>query len=95
MEKARSYIGVFIVDPEKEDTLEAIKKDITSVISDNSGKVIKENLIGQKPLAYPIMKKETGIYLEVTFDIEPQAIEKISRQFRINTDLLRTLIDKI
>jgi len=95
MEKMRSYIGVFIVDSEKEDTLDTIKKDITSVISDNSGKVVKENLIGKKALAYPIQKKETGIYIEVTFDVEPKAIEKISRQFRINTDILRTLIDKI
>ncbi len=94
MEKTRSYSGLFIIVPEKEDTINELKKGISSVISDNSGNIVKENMIGKKALAHPIKKKTTGIYYEITFTALPESIGKMMRQFRINTDILRTLVDK-
>ena len=94
MEKTRSYSGLFIIVPEKEDGMDEMRKSISSVISDNSGNVVKENMMGKKSLAYPIRKKSEGIYYEVIFTALPEAISKMMRQFQINTDLLRTLIDK-
>lgn len=94
MEKTRSYSGLFIISPEKEDTIKDVAKSINSVISDNSGKITKENIIGKKALAYPIKKKGEGIHFEIAFTALPESISNIMRQFRINTDILRTLIDK-
>ncbi len=94
MEKARSYAGLFIIVPEQLDTMEEMTATIGSVIGENSGKVDKENLMGKRTLAYPIKKKTEGIYYEVIFTAAPESVAQMSKQFRINTKILRTLIDK-
>jgi len=93
MEKVRSYTGLFIITPEKLETIDDVKRSITAVISDNSGKILKDNMIGKKNLAYPVKKNNNGIYYEVTFSAMPENISKIQRMFNINTDILRSLID--
>ncbi|MDP8259362.1 MAG: 30S ribosomal protein S6 [Candidatus Aadella gelida] len=94
MEKVRSYEGLFIIVPEKLDNLDEVKANIKDIISDNSGNIVKETDIGKKTLAYPIKKKEEGIYYEIHFSAKPASVAKMSRLFRINNDLLRALIDK-
>ncbi|MBL7072194.1 MAG: 30S ribosomal protein S6 [Candidatus Omnitrophica bacterium] len=93
MEKVRSYTGLFIITPEKPEAIDDVKRSITAVINDNSGKILKDNMIGRKNLAYPIKKNNSGIYYEVTFSAVPESISKIQRMFNINTDILRSLID--
>ncbi|MDD4956975.1 MAG: 30S ribosomal protein S6 [Candidatus Omnitrophica bacterium] len=94
MENKISYSGLFIVTPEKEEAIDEIKGCITSIITENSGNIVKENMMGKRTLAYPIKKKATGIYYEVTFTAPPESVGDMMRLFRINTDILRTLIEK-
>lgn len=94
MKKEREYSALFIVDPEREDALEEIRSNLNATITDNSGDVVKENLMGKKTLAYPIKKRKEGVYLEMIFKALPEAVSELNRQFRINTDLLRSLIDR-
>lgn len=95
MRKVRSYSGLFIIASEKENEVPEITKSITSTISENDGKILHENVVGKKKLAYPIEKKSEGIYYEVSFDILPDKLANIKRQFEINTNLLRTIIDRM
>lgn len=94
MEKTRSYSGLFIIIPEKQDSFEELKSGINAVISENSGNIVGENVMGKKRLSYPIKKKNEGIYYEVRFTALPGSVANMTRQFRINTDILRALIDK-
>ena len=91
MENTRSYSGLFIIVPERQDTIDELKSTISSVIKENSGNIVKENMMGKRALAYPIKKKTEGIYYEITFDALPEGVAKMMRQFRINTDILRTV----
>lgn len=93
MENTKSYTGLFIIIPEKHDSIEDVTGSINSIIKEHSGTVDKENMMGKRSLAYPIKKRSEGVYYEITFSAEPEAITKMMRQFRINTDILRTLID--
>ncbi|MFH1552298.1 MAG: 30S ribosomal protein S6 [Candidatus Omnitrophota bacterium] len=94
MEKTKSYSGLFIIVPELQDSMDEIKSSIGAVISDNAGNIVKENMMGKRLLAYPIKKKAEGIYYEITFTAMPEAVSSMMRLFRINTNILRTLIDK-
>lgn len=94
MENAKSYICLFIITPEKNDSVEEVKNRIHSVISENSGNVVKTNMLGKKTLSYPIKKKKEGIYCEVIFTAPADTIEKMMRLFQINTDLLRAVITR-
>ena len=93
MENTKSYTGLFIIIPEKQDSIEDVTGSINTIIKEHSGTVANENMMGKKTLAYPIKKKTEGVYYEVTFSAMPEDITKMMRQFRINTDILRTLID--
>lgn len=94
MERKRSYSGLFIINPDKKDDFDAVGKGIKTIISDNAGTIESEKFMGKKPLAYPINKKKEALYYEVNFSADPSSLEKITRLCRINTDILRTLIDK-
>ena len=89
-----SYSALFIIIPEKDDSIEDVKNSIHSVISENSGNITKMNMLGKKTLAYPIKKKKDGIYYEVIFDAPTEAIANMTRLFQINTDLLRAMITR-
>lgn len=94
MENLRSYSGMFIIDPAKQESITDVTGSINAIISDNNGKVEKENMMGKKNLAYPIKKKKEAVYYEVVFTAEAGSLKKMMRQFQINTDILRTLIEK-
>ena len=94
MERARTYLGLFIIDPGKEGAIEEVHAGIKKILGDHSGTVVEENKIGKKQLSYPIKKKAEGIYYKLTFTALPSSIEKISRLYRIDTNILRALIDK-
>jgi ribosomal protein S6 len=93
MENTKEYSGLFIITPEKVDTIDDVKQGISSAIGEHSGKIVSENLIGKKTLAYPIKKRKEAVYYEVTFTAVPTDVPRMMRQFRINTDILRTLVD--
>jgi small subunit ribosomal protein S6 len=92
MKNTKSYSGLFIITPDKEDSIEDVKKKIHSVISENSGSIVDTSVMGKKALAYPIKKKTEGVYCEIIFDAPSGAIAAMTRLFQINTDLLRAVI---
>jgi small subunit ribosomal protein S6 len=65
--------------------LESIKSLLKGV------KTVKENIMGQKPLAYPIKKEMAGVYIDWTFEMEtiPQDLEK---KLLVNENVLRHLL---
>jgi len=95
MTNVKSYTGLFIISPDKKDSLGEVKSSIGSVISENSGKVVKETEVGEKKLTYPIKKKTEGVYYEVSFTAPSESISRMMRQFQINTNILRTLISAV
>jgi ribosomal protein S6 len=93
MENVKKYSGLFIIIPEKLDSFDEVKTGIGSVIGEKSGTVVSDTLIGKRSLAYPIKKRKEAVYYEVTFTAVPTDVPRMMRQFRINTDILRTLVD--
>lgn len=54
-------------------------------------KTIKENVLGQKPLSYPIKKETAGVYVDWSFEMEniPMDLEK---KLFVNEHVLRHLL---
>ncbi|MBF0493693.1 MAG: 30S ribosomal protein S6 [Candidatus Omnitrophica bacterium] len=94
MEKTRNYSALFIIDAAQEDTIDEKTKKIKEIITENKGVVTSEKMIGKKRLAYLVQKKSEGIYYELNFTGLPSSITKINGLCRINTAILRTIIDK-
>ncbi len=88
----KEYKALFIIDPDKENSLEEIAKSITGSITGNDGKVNKEENWGKQKLAYPIKKNQEGIYYKLNFSIDPLKISALNNGYKLNTNILRCMI---
>jgi len=86
---------MFIVNPQlsDEDTEKTIN-GIQDEIKKNDGRIVQVQPLGKQLLAYPIKKFRDGYYVLVHFEGEGKLIEKISPKYRINENILRSLILK-
>ena len=93
MRSVRHYEVMIILDPNQDERtvtpsldkfLEAIRKD--------GGKVDKLDVWGKRRLAYPINKKEEGIYAVVNLECESHSVLELDRRLNLNDSILRTKV---
>lgn len=86
------YDCTFVLSPQLEDA--ALDNQITKIkdlINSSGGKVLKDNRIGVRRLAYEINKLTQGYYVSLEFEGTGQIIDTIEHQFRLNEACLRFL----
>lgn len=91
----RQYELVCIVPPQLEGTdLEKLRKEIEGIITVSEGTInFKETK--KHELAYPINKQGQGIYLISQVSILPEKIANISKELKLNKQVLRHLISQL
>jgi small subunit ribosomal protein S6 len=88
----RIYETTFIVNPQSDDsTIESRVKSVTDFIAENGGKIIYENRIGTRRLAYPIKRLTQGYYTSLIFDAEPDILPRIERMYKLDEAFIRYL----
>lgn len=82
-----------IVDPEvpPEDETTALER-LEAIIADNGGTMVDKDARGRRQLAYPIKKKNFGVYHFWTFEIGGEVLEKLNFELRTSDVILRSLI---
>ena len=91
----KQYEIMFIVRPDMEEadikkTAESMKK----VLTDKKAKVVEEQAMGQRELAYEINKTKTGYYYLYVVEANAKAIDEFDRVAKINENLLRHIVVK-
>lgn len=77
------------IDSEEYDKLVAkIEEFITSL----NGKVLSTEKMGRKKLSYDIKEYRDGYFAVQTFELEPDQVEKVRRQLRLNENVLRIML---
>ena len=61
---------------------------ITNYIKEN-GKIVKEDDIGARKLAYEIKKQKEGYYYLIEFEAESSIIDELQRIYRITDTVLK------
>lgn len=94
----RPYETVIIFDSTLEDpqVQEKIQR-LSSLVAPNGGDSVKVDVWGKRKLAYPIDKKELGIYAILRYETEPSALTEFERVMRLDEQVLRqlTVVDPI
>jgi len=92
---SRDYEIMFILAPQLEGAdLDKTKQEITDLIIKYGGTInFKES--EKRTLAYPINKQNLGIYLTTQASISPENFSEISKQFRLNKQILRHIITQL
>ena len=84
------YESVYIARPDISATqVEALTADMTKILEENGGKVLKDEYWGLKTLAYRIKKNRKGHYSLLNIDCPPAALSEMERNMRIHEDVLR------
>lgn len=87
-----SYETIFIIDAGLDaDATKAVVEKFTSLIAEN-GTVDTVDEWGKRRLAYEIDDKTEGYYVLVEFTADAEFPKELDRQFRINDQILRTII---
>lgn len=91
----RKYEIMFIVFPTltEEDRTAAITSVEETLKSEGADNIVTEKW-GERKLAYPIQKKETGFYVLTTFDIDGTKLFDVEKKLNINEKLMRYIIVK-
>ena len=92
----KKYEIMFIVKPTNEsDEIKKNAEAMKKVITDNKGKVVEFNELGEKKLAYSIKKEISGYYYVMVVEAQNETIKELDRKASINENILRHLIIKL
>jgi small subunit ribosomal protein S6 len=81
-----------IADPEvsPEEETAALER-LEAIITDNDGTMIEKDARGRRQLAYPINKKNYGVYHFWTFEVGGDVLEKLNFELRTSDVVMRSL----
>lgn len=90
-----NYETLFIIKPDmKEEDIKILFKVLSDGVTKNGGAIIKEESWGKKQLVYPVKKFKEGYYYKLDFTAPADAITKLEASYKLNQDILRTMITR-
>ena len=89
-----NYEIMYIVRPDIEETaIKKVHENFVKILTDNGANVTESKELGQKQLAYPIKKHNTGYYFLTNLEAkDDKAINEFDRLALISEDIIRHLI---
>ena len=86
------YEILLLLDPDvPEEKQGEVVERVRTLIEQGGGTVERHDAWGRRKLAYPIQKKEEGVYHLVSFTSEAETLDELSRVLKIDDDVLRHL----
>ncbi len=84
------YEILLLLDPElaEEKQAETVGR-MRTLIEQNGGTFERHDVWGRRRLAYPIDKKDEGVYHLLSFSSTPETLDELSRVLRIDDDVMR------
>ncbi|MHC9880913.1 30S ribosomal protein S6 [Corynebacterium diphtheriae] len=89
----RHYEVMIILDPSQDERTVAPSLDkFLEIVRKENGTVEKVDIWGKRRLAYPIVKKEEGIYAVVNLTCESATVLELDRVLNLNDSVMRTKV---
>jgi small subunit ribosomal protein S6 len=89
----REYELMFVVHPDLDETaLNDVVTRISSWVTDGGGSVVKTDLWGKRPLAYPVRKQAQGQYVLMQLNLNPTFGATLERNLRFQEPVLRFML---
>lgn len=68
-----------------------VSSEVDKFITDQGGKLLDQQMLGKKKLAYPIKKTRNGFYVLETFDLESSKLQGLDNKLRSMEPIIRYL----
>lgn len=84
------YEILLLLDPELAEEKQAeVVGRLRTLIEEGDGAFERHDVWGRRKLAYPIDKKEEGVYHLLSFTASPETLDELSRVLKIDDDVMR------
>lgn len=92
----RKYEMMVIIDPEVDErtVAPALEKSL-AVVTNGGGTVDNVDIWGKRRLAYPIAKKNDGIYVVINMNATSETVQELDRQLGLNESIMRTKLMRV
>ena len=87
----RRYEMLILMSAELEESKEEVEK-IEEVVRNLGGEIAKTDVWGKKTLAYPIRKKNEGVYVLFNLTLEPAQTFELKRVLGLRGNIYRQMI---
>ena len=88
----RRYDTTFIINSQiGDDGIDTSVKEIANLITSSSGSILRENRIGNRRLAYQIVRQTHGYYVSLIHESETETLTRLDRHFKLGENYLRHL----
>lgn len=96
MRSVRHYEVMIILDPNQDERAVAPSLDkFLETVRKDGGKVENVDVWSKRRLAYPINKKEEGIYAVVNLECESETVLELDRRLNLSDSVLRTKVLRV
>ena len=86
----KKYDGLYIfAGSARDEVLDKMVEGAISEITHHSGNILSTNVLGKKTFARPMKKRDNGVYVKIRFEIDPAAIEKLTKRYKLIEDVFR------
>ncbi|MCL2869276.1 30S ribosomal protein S6 [Candidatus Saccharibacteria bacterium] len=90
----KEYELTVLIHPDLEMDLDTPLKKVREIITEQGGKITKEDNWGKKKLAYQIQKQDYAVYVLFSLELPASAPLKISGILNITDEVIRYLLVK-
>lgn len=88
-----NYELTLVLSPDIEDAKQkTLLAKLTKAVEKEGGKVVRENKLGRKILAYPLKKNAEGVYFLWELDLPKDRVDVVSRGVGLEEGVLRHLL---
>ncbi len=77
-----------------EDVLSKAKEQVKAELDKVQGRIVKEDDLSARDLAYPIKKHTRGHYFLYTVEMDPLKLGELDRAFKLTSGILKYLVVK-
>jgi small subunit ribosomal protein S6 len=85
-------VGYILSSSLSDDEIPGVAAQVTQIVEGVGGKILNEDHVGRKKLAYPIGRTRNGYYAFITADIAGDKVQEIEHKLNTTDSVIRFII---
>ena len=89
----KKYDALYIfVGTVRDDAVESNLEKALSEVARLGGNVLEKVSLGKRAFSRPIRKRESGVYVKVRFELDPQKVDELVKRYQLVEEVFRVQI---
>ena len=89
----KKYDALYIfVGMAREDAVEACLEKALAEVTRLGGNILSQEVLGKRAFARPMRKRESGVYVQVRFELDPANVRELVNRYRLVEEVFRVQI---